>query len=404
MAAFRVTGAWWFLPLMLVLGTALPLLNEVTQSGYGVADLSGAGIGLAYNVPLLAAVTAYAAKGWAQTHAPLRARRRGLIVTRGLWPLLIGGPVVGCVTVCSVARTVPATWPAWALMATYFAVLAAGSVLGLAMSWALPVVVAVPSAALLCFAWMNYPPATSSRELHQLTPMIDGFAMSAQPSRTAVAAILAVSGVMTCGVLLIFVATRWEYAPRWLAAPTVLMILLLASFTGWQIVAASSQPLNLMAAEPRSSPLTCARDDAVEICLWPESRDQLEAVGQSADRLNGPLAAWGQPTIDYVTVRPRGSRDVSVDVSRGLDQAGLAMSLAAGYIDHRVGCVARPDRGMQDMVLVLALASGARVENLADRANPDTLKRATTRFAQSSDQTSMWINKGIERATCRPTP
>lgn len=390
---------------MLAIGTALPVLDEVPMTGYAVADLSGAGIGLAYSAPLLAAMSSYATRGWADVHKPLRSRRRGsTVVAAGFWPLLVGGPVVGCLAICISARTVPDTRVAWLLLLTFFAVLCAAALLGVGLSWALPVVIAVPTAAVFGFMWINYLPASSSRELHQLTPMIDGFATTSQPSRTAVASIFVLSGALVLGVLLALALTRWEGVPRFLAAAAVVMTVALACAAGWVVVTRSSQPLNLLAAEPRSTSLACAMEDGIEVCVWPEDAGRRGELGRSAARLNEQLRAWKQPLISTLTVRPEKPNGVSVDASRGLGHVEMTLSMAHGYVDQRADCPVPLSRDTEELVLALAIATSPDDSGLADYVDAKGLQAARSRLAQPTSGVAAWFQAAVSDLQCSPAP
>lgn len=392
-------GAWWFLPVMLALGTLMPLLNNVPRTGYAVADLSSAGIGLAYNAPLLAAATAYAYRGWAKYHRTIRSVRSGpSILVQGGWPLLLGGPVTGCVAVMSAAWTIPTDAPSLVLLLTFFVVLLCSAVLGAALSWATPVVLSVPLASIVCFVWVNYLPVTDSRKLHNLTPTIDGFATSSQLATSAAVGLVVVSLTVVVGFLVLLTSRRWDRLPRPVATLLVAVVLAGAGAAGWGSLHFTSQPLNLLAAEPRSSALACTDQAELRVCLWPENAARGAVVAELAVKLNGPLSDWGQPTIIHVSEGHTQPDAAGVDAGVGSTDDDLIASLASGYLDQRRGCEVTLSRKTDNLAALLLLAADASTAR--DVIPEELLAAATDRLARPSAEIRAWYEAEIRKLSC----
>jgi hypothetical protein len=400
--AVRTSGAWWFLPIMFALGTVLPLLNEVARTGYAVADLSSAGIGLGYNGPLLAAMSAYTLRGNAELHRPLRGIRRGVsIMMMSRWPLLVGGPAAGCVAIMTSARTIPTDVHAWMLLLTFFSVLTCCAALGVAASWAFPAVASVPLAAGLSFAWINYLPATTSRKLHYITPPIDGFATTSQPAASAVIAVVLLSFTFVGGLGTLITITRWDRLARPMIAALVSALLVSACALSWAFLGWHSQKFNLLAAEPRSAPLTCTRVDQLQICLWPESLVLSEEVAEVATAMNVQVGRWGMPPISAVTSGPPQPDLAAVDATRGSTSDQLTASVALGYLGQRLGCQVSQGRAVEERViaLVMAIDGIAGLDRFVSQASLDAVGEQLVR---PPHVVRAWFESGLPDIRCLP--
>lgn len=401
-AALRSTGAWWFLPVLLAIGTVFPALNGVAVTGYAAGDLSAAGTGLSYGGPLLAGMCAYTWSGWTQFHRPLRSLRGGpaTLLMRG-WPLLIGGPLVGCIAVAATARTVPSDQQSWTVMSLFLLTLLACGMLGAAMAGALPVVLAVPLAAGLTFVWINYLVATPSPRLHQLAPPILGFATSSQPALSAVLAVALLSSTVVVGSLVLLSVTPWDRSPPVVNAALLATVVVSAVGLAWWSSSWPGQRHNLMAAEPRTTSLHCETYDQVEVCLWPESADKADDVAVVAGRMNAQVEGWDLPPIGAVSARSAALGVTSVDATPGIGLASMTLSLAAGYLNERVGCeIAGSEETFLREVVLAAAVSGAGV--LEGEVDPDTLAAANQLLTLPSSELGDWFESGLSEIRCRP--
>jgi hypothetical protein len=401
-AALRSTGAWWFLPVLLAIGTVFPALNGVAVTGYAAGDLSAAGTGLSYGGPLLAGMSAYAWSGWTQFHRPLRSLRSGpaTLAIRG-WPLLIGGPLVGCMAVAATARAVPSDLQSWTVMSLFLLTLLACGMLGAAMAGALPVVLAVPLAAGLTFVWINYLVATPSPRLHQLAPPILGFATSSQPALSAVLAVAVLSSTVVVGTLVLLSVTPWDRSPRVVNAALLATVVVAAVGLAWWSSSWPAQRHNLLAAEPRTTSLHCETHDQVEVCLWPESADMADDVAAVAGRMNAQVEGWGLPPIAEVSARSAAPGVASVDATPGIGLASMTLSLAEGYLKERVGCeiAVNEETFLREVVLAAAVSDAGVLEAQVDL---DTLAAADQRLALPSSELGDWFASGLTEIRCRP--
>lgn len=401
-AAFRFSGAWWFLPVMLAVGTVFPMMNNVIVVGYPTGDLSIAGTGLGYNGPLLAAVAAYAWRGWAPFHRPLRTTRSGpLVLMTSGWPLLVGGPLVGCLAIVGAARSLPNDRASWVLLSLFFVVLLCCAMLGVAFSWALPAVLSVPIAAGATFVWINYLAATNSPRLHHLTPPINGFATVSQPATSAVVAVMLLSLTVIAGLVLVLALTRWDRQRRLVNGALVAAVLAAACALAWSSLSWSSQRLNLLAAEPRTTPLQCADHGEVEVCLWPESASRSDEVAAAAIRVNSELRDWALPEILRVSAGPATAGVTGVDATPGSSTPELTLSLARGYLSQRLGCEVIGDRETDQRVTLLAVAVTGP-DALEPLVAPDTLAQATQQLLKPPTEIRHWFEAGLSAMRCFP--
>ena len=405
LAAIRSSGALWFVPVLFALGTVMPILNDVVRSGYAVSDVSSAGIALGYLSPLLAGFAAFWFHGRARFHRTLRSTRSGLgTLLAGGWPVLVGGPVAGCAAVLVTARTVPTDVVAWQLLAVYLAVLTASALIGVAATWAMPVVLAVPSATALCFWWINYLPASDRPLLHHLSPTIDGFSPSNRPAVSGIVAVLIVSAVVMVGVVACVGRRSWDRTPRLVAVPAALATPVVAASLGVAYLLTSPTTLSLMVTEPRTTSLTCSTQQGVDVCLWPEGLDRAGEVADVVTSLNRSLQVWGLPQIREVGQGGLRPGAVEVAASPRTSRTGLHLSLAAGYLEQQKGCEVDAGRAFYERVALLSLASGVPVADVADEVSPEALETAGAALRDTPPgRLGRWYVDGLSDVRCTPS-
>lgn len=392
---------------MLAIGMAFPMLNNGVRVGYPTGDLSIAGTGLSYNGPLLAAMSAFACRGWATFHRPLRSTRSGarILITNG-WPLVVGGPLVGCLAVLGAARSLPNDQSSWVLLSLFWVVLVCCAMLGVGFSWALPAVLSVPIAAGATFMWINYLTTTGSAKLHNLSPPINGFATVSQPATSAVIAVALLSVTVIAGLVLVLALTQWDRQPRLLNGALVAAVLTVACALAWSSLGWSSQRLNLLAAEPRTTPLHCADHRKVEVCLWPENASRSDEVATAAARMNSKLRQWALPEINRVSATTGGTGATGVtgvDATAGSSAPELSLSLALGYMSQQRGCEVADGRETGQRVALLAQAVTS-ADTLEPFTVPDTLTKATEQLSKTPTEIRHWLEDGLADARCVTQP
>lgn len=405
LAALRSSGGLWFLPVLFALGTIMPASGYLPHSGYDVADISAAGIAIAYSGPLLAGFTAFWFRGRATFHRPMRTTRHGAsVLLAGGWPLLVAGPIVGAVAVLVTARTLPTDGVAWQLLGVFVAVLAACALLGALAAWALPAVVAVPVSTMACFAWINYLPATDSPLLHHMSPTIDGFATTARPASSGLVAVLVLSAVLATGTLLCLGRRTWDRTPRVLTVPLLLVVSGVAVLLSAGSLQGASASLNLTVTETRTTPLTCSTDAGVEVCLWPEMTERASDVAAGVESVNAVLRRWDQDEITHVGQGAGRSPEALDFRGDGLSETTTMLTLALGYVElSRSPCESGGGEAVAELVAVLARASGIPTSELTGEFSHDTLEAADDVLADEDPAIGAWFTERLEQVRCSPT-
>jgi hypothetical protein len=401
--AERSSGALWFVAVIFALGTVFPSNNGFLPSGYVASDISAAGIGLAYNGPLLAGFAAFWGRGRARFHRTLRSDRSGLACLFGLgWPILIGGPIAGVAAVLVTARTIPTDMVSWELLAMEFAVLLACGSLGIVLSWALPVVIAVPASVVACFIWINYLPATNSALLHNMSPPVDGFAQASEPATPGLLAVLILTLGICVGAGACVGRRRWDRTPRLLAVPIALIVPALAVALSAASLMSSRDSLNLLVAQQRMTPLICSDHQGIEVCLWPEGTERAKEIAALAVTINESLDTWGLPAITAIGQGGQVSGAVEVETLASTSAVGMQYSISLGYLRQQLGCQDAGGPAVEERVALLAMASGVPQQSLAANFTPELLRVVTDVLQDPSppNKVGHWYMDGLSKIRC----
>lgn len=401
--AVRWTSSHWFLPALFAV-TCVVAVQNTWRTGYPAGDLASASTGLVIGGPLVSAFVAWKFRGFARLVRPLRSRRPGTATVLGAWsPLLLGAPATVCCAVMVSAGQVPDDVPAWSLVLVCFVTTLACALVGLALTWALPAVVAIPVAALGWFFWLAWTGASDSPLLHNLNSTFTACCSpSTRPAPVAVLASLTLVGVVSSGVLLLVAPSRWFVRPRSVVAVAVAAILLLGFGSGAVVARSSADPLQLVPVEPRTTSLVCRTATQVQVCLWPENEQRAAELGEIVDRVNARLGLWHLRRIDLLAEARRESRAVGVVAAEHLTNADLRYSVAAGYVDHLAGC---PSSGVSrdERVALVALAAGLTESDLEGRVDPTAATVAAKQLADARTAPSSvraWFVGALDPTQC----
>ncbi|CUR58627.1 membrane hypothetical protein [metagenome] len=404
--AARRSGVVWFLPLLFAFGSLHSVDALATHSGYAVSDIASSSYVIYVLCPLLAGYAAFASRGWARFHAPLRTSRSGLRVALNAWgSLAFGGVIVVVSTVVLSAWVVPRDRMTWLVLLLDAATVFACVLFGLAAAWALPVVVAAPVVALVTFVWICYLPATGSEFLHYLTPTLTGCcAQSVQPSGVAARSILLIASTVALGVIVMLSPQHWSRRPRWIVGATVLLVLGTAFGLAATSVKLSDEHLLLTTVEPRTGALTCGRTEGVEVCVWPEGKAQAAVIADVAADMNTSLDAWGFPEITEAGNGSQAGERVMVESTPSISSATVGYSLAQGYVRLHLACAQGGRQVIDPRVAFLAMgAGGATANDLAGEFSPDEIAVASgwLERADEGSATSDWFFDERDAGQCR---
>lgn len=402
--AVRWNGAYWFVPALFA-GSCVVGASDTFRTGYATNDIASASYALYIAGPLTAAYVAARFRGFPRFVRPLRSARSGLLVVFGAWwALLIGAPVFVCLAALWTARAIPDDLGSWSLVLIDFMTVLTCALVGLAFSWALPVVVAVPSVTVLWFVWLAYGPSTDNELLHNLVSTFAACCDSSMmPASVAVRATLTLTGVICAGIVLLLASGQWARRSRLVVAPAVAGVLIAGLGAGAAVATASSRQLTLQAVEPRTSALKCQVHDSVRACLWPETVDRAGELSRIVSALNENLALLGIAPITDLTQAGRDKGAVSVEAGDQLDDDDLRYALAVAYVDQQAGCVVTRQRSSDERIALIALATGLASTELAGRFDSTVVAAAEAQLSQgrtSPDDVRAWFADGIDSARC----
>lgn len=407
LTAVRSSGALWFVPVVFAIGMVLALRDNSFPASYVVSAISLDSVGVAVSGPLLAGLTALTFRGRARFHGTLRARRTGLTsLLAATWPLLLGAPVAACAAILLSVRTFPTDAVSWQMLAVDFVVMVACAALGVGFGWAFPSVVAVPAAAVLSFFWINYLPTYRYPTLHYLAPSLVGYSQGTRPDPLGIVAVATLAGLVTAGIGLCLARWDWWRTSRPVAGLLSMLIPTLAVAASVGVLRASDQPLNLQVAVPRTTDLKCEAREGVEICLWPEAVERVEAIAKLAATTNKVLGEWGLPPITTIAQGELREGAVSANFEPSSTPSRLQFSLATGYLRARLGCEEVPGPASEVRVALVAHAGGVSRVELEEEFSPETLAtmdRALT-GSTSSKEVGVQYLAGLADIGCLPSP
>lgn len=402
--AVRWTGCVRFLPVLFAV-TCLMAVRDTAPTGYAAADLASASFALAFGGSLTAAWAALQFRGFPRFVRQLRSARAGFTVVVRAWgPLLLGAPLVVCLAVVVAAGTFADDAASWSVLAVaYLTVLACGLV-GAAFTWALPVVVAVPSVTVLWFVWLAYTPATGSALLHTMSSTFTGCcSASTRPATVAVLASLTFVVALCVGVVVMLLPRRWSSRSRLVIAPAVAAVLGLGFVAGAGVARSADRPLSLVPVEPRTTALVCQTVAGVQVCTWPENSSRAAEIAAIAGRLNPVLEDWGMQPVTTIAQGNRIPGAVDVEASEHLDAGSLRVSLAAGYVDRLAGCTGATGRARDERVVAVAVAAGLDRVSLNGSFDPASVAaavQAVERGWTSPSSLKAWFLDGTRAIRC----
>lgn len=344
-SALRVTGAWWFVPLVLASSVYLSLSNTSGIGDYPVNRLAAASFQVAYTGPLTAAYVAFAFERRTRLLVDMRPVRSGVVVAARTWGwVLLGAPLASATGMLVATGLVPRRPAEWDVLVVTVAAALACSGVGVLFGRALPPVVAVPGAAVITFAFLALPDAGLDVLLRNLDSDFGGCcAPDQQPATAMVTGSLAVTSVVVVGAVVALVAPTWRRRRRLVSAVLACAVLAIAAGSGVvvarTVAASSGQPLTLLGVQRRSDPLTCSRVPDVEVCVWPEHTPYAADVERALTTLNVQLSSQGIPTIARASEDPEDRS--AVQLSPGATPLGadvLTYSLVSGYPRSLSGC------------------------------------------------------------------
>lgn len=397
-------GASWFLPLVFVL-SCLFAARSTFLSGYPAGDIAQSSVGLYAAAPMTAAFMALQYRGFAQLTGPLRMARSGWwAALRAWWPLLLGAPVTLCLAVTATARSVPDDLSSWSLMLIDFMTVLAAALTGLACSWALPTVVAVPLVALTWFVWIGYGPASTNLVVHNLASTFGCCSPDTRPATVAVRATLLLLFLLSLGIGCLLAPSRSARIPRPVVAAALAAVVLVAFGGGVAVLRTSGQQLNLTATEARTTPLTCSDEQGLPVCLWPEGRDNSDALAAVVRRLNPQLRARGMAPVVRLTQAHRTPAAVSVEAGQGITEQDMRLGVAVGYVDLQTGCPRGSSGPARDQAAALvALLAGLRAEDVSGRIRPEATAAAAQALARgkgSPASVGAWFRERVRSVRC----
>jgi hypothetical protein len=390
--ALRSTGAIWFVPLSFALGVFVALSGDAPDTGYDAASLSTASICIVLIGPLHAGFVALRFHGFPQYSSTLRARRIGLAaVSAAWWPLLLGSPISAVAAIAVASRVAPRDRQGLSVLLVVFATVFACGLFGLALSWVLPVVLAIPACATVTYLWLAMPGAGSDALLRNLNSSFVGCcAPETQPATGMVLGSLTLVLLVALGVVLALMPRQWARAPRILIG-SVVAATIAFGFTMAVSVVHSAGTLSLLAVEPRTTALACSTETGVRTCLWPENEHRSAEVMAIAQEMDRTLAGWGLSPAEEVTEAKPDRPSVTFTAVGYARHADVQYSMAAGYVDLAAGCVG--SAGQAPAAALAAIAAGLSESQVAGRLGSEPAKEAASVIANAgtADDVRQWF-------------
>lgn len=403
MTAFRWTGCWIFLPALFAVTSAIGANALTVRSGYPTSDLAATSLSVGICGPILAGFVALRFRRFPRVARTLRAGRLGVQAVFGAWwPLLLGGPLSIVAGLILTARTVPVDAPSWAVVLVDFVTALACGMVGLALAWAVPTVLAVPLAAGVSYWWLSYTSTTGNALLHNMNSEFTSCCVpETTPSIGALVAGLTVTGLVTAGVVLLLVPRRWADRSRLLLMPAVAGVVAVSLGAGAAAVLTLIAHPTINAIQPRTTEMRC-RSAGVPTCVWPEDVGLLNRLQRVSRDLDHALSRWEFEPVGRLS---QGVNDPSaVQVGGGdLSLDDVRYSIAAGYVDRQAGCQGAFGRWRDIRVALIAMAAGLHRDKLADSFTSDAVDQAVTEFAianKKPGEVRRWFTDVGENSPC----
>lgn len=400
--AARMSGAWWFVPLVFAL-QSLVLHSEVTPTGYVQSDYAQAAtFGLYPSSPLLAAVAALCFRGFRRFHLDAPQARR-FVVVRAFVPLVGGSATAVVVTMVLRVQRVPEDSRTWGVLALVFLVVLACGTWGLAMARIFPTVLAVPLAAAAPLWWITVTPSLEGGVARHLAPEVLCCRVDSQLSPGYLVGLGSLAVLLVVGLGVQFVPRSWSALPAVASLGVVLAATAVATGIGVALVRLQATPTPTSIAEVRTTALACSTRDSLPVCLWPEQAPDHELVASEIQRLNGWLRARDMPPVAGVDQRaPASGRIALRTAGTDLDDVDeLRILIAAAYVAREAGCPGglRGDGVADERVAALAIAMGWRFAG-HDEFPPAAVEVAVRRTTDDAVRFDGWFRSDLDQVHC----
>lgn len=391
----KVSGAHWLLPAVFALGVWVALSSTAFYGRYPVSNLANASEQLILTGPATAAWVTYRLPPFLKTLGEARPSRSHAWILTAYWSLLtLGAPMAGVGAMMSATRSFPGGWGSWEVVAVTAAAGLACATVGAAVGCALPRVIGIPLVAVGTFAWIGLPGAgVKVLPRHLNSAFVGCCGDDQQPALSMLLGSGILSLVVIAGCLLLVMSGRSHRKAR--AATGAALVAIIAGGFGLGAAAASAVPgdMNLLAVEPRTTPMTCRSDHAYRMCAWPENKTGIPQALDSLRTFDTQVRRAGLPGVSAASEDPRDGATTFATADPRLNPEQRLMDIANGYVARATSCEGERTRFVSMVpTAVVALAAGVSPPALsADGLEPADLATAQVILRRPPADVGSWF-------------